>query len=79
MIHWHDTGRLITLNQENWEWAKGRLTAGMVLDLRNEPEVGKALLFFHETGPEDERVVFDQYACIGFAWSDDLENWHCAG
>lgn len=77
LLHWQDTGRLITLDQENWDWAKGRLTAGMVLDLRNDPAVGKALLFFHGTGPEDESVVFDQYACIGFAWSDDLENWNC--
>lgn len=79
LIHWKDTGKLITLGQGKWSWARGRLTAGMVLDLRNEPSIGKALLFFHGTGPEDERVVFDQYACIGIAWSDDLEHWEYPG
>jgi len=75
LLHWTDGDQLITLGQENWPWAKGRLTAGMVLDLRNNPDVGWALLFFHGTGPEDESVVFDQYACLGFAWSTDLDNW----
>ena len=75
LTHWHDTGTLITLGQKEWPWAQGRLTAGAVIDLRNEPAVGRALLFFHGTGPEDESVVFDQYACIGIAWSDDLIHW----
>jgi hypothetical protein len=78
LLHWRDTGKLITLGQEYWPWAQGRLTAGFVLDLRNIEAVGKALLFFHGTGPEDEEVIFDQYACIGFAWSDDLQNWQFA-
>ncbi len=75
LTHWHDTGTLITLGQKEWPWAQGRLTAGAVIDLRDEPAVGKALLFFHGTGPEDESIVFDQYACIGIAWSDDLIHW----
>jgi hypothetical protein len=75
LIHWTDTGKLITLGQQHWDWAKGRLTAAMILDLRDEPEIGVALLFFHGTGPEDESVIFDQHACIGFAWSSDLEHW----
>ena len=79
LIHWEDTGRLITLGQDKWSWARGRLTAGMVLDLRQVPDVGKALLFYHGTGPEDESVVFDQYACLGIAWSDDLVNWNYPG
>ncbi len=44
---WRDVGELITLGQKDWPWAQGRLTAGFVLDLRNEPAVGKYLLFFH--------------------------------
>ena len=75
LIHWEDTGKNITLGQQYWPWAQGRLTAGMVLDLRNDPAVGRAVMFFHGTGPEDENVVFDDYACIGFGWSSDLENW----
>ena len=30
----------MTLGQENWPWARGRLTAGFVLDLRSGPAVG---------------------------------------
>lgn len=48
-------------------------TAGAVIDLRNDPAIGRALLFFHGTGPEGESVVCDQYACIGIPWSDDLK------
>ena len=73
--HWRDSGRIETLGQQYWPWAKGRITAGMVLDLRRERSVGRAFMFFHGTGPEDERTIFDQHACIGFAWSDDLKHW----
>ena len=70
LVDWERSPELITLGQAHWPWARGRLTAGVVADLRSVPEVGKALLFFHGTGPEDESVIFDQYA-----WSDDLLNW----
>lgn len=43
---WHDLG-LLTLGQKDWPWASGRITAGFVLDLRDVPEVGRALMFFH--------------------------------
>ncbi len=75
LLHWQDSDKILTFGQYKWDWAKGRLTAGMVLDLRHEPSINRALMFFHGTGPEDEKVVFDQYACIGWAWSDDLTNW----
>jgi len=76
LVNWDHVRGSITLGQHKWPWAQGRLTAGMVLDLRTTPEIGKAIMFFHGTGPEDESVIFDQYACIGFAWSDDLVSWH---
>lgn len=75
---WEDVGGTL-LGAPGWTWAQGRITAGFVLDLRDCPEVGKALLFFHGTGPEDERVVFDTRACVGLAWSDDLRDWSWAG
>ena len=75
LVNWRDVGELITLGQHDWSWAQGRLTAGFVLDLRHDPRVGKYLLFFHGTGPEGENVVFNNYACISLAWSDDLVNW----
>ena len=75
---WRDAGR-ITLGQKDWSWAKGRLTAGYVLDLKKDPRVGKYLMFFHGSGPEDERTMFDSYASIGIAWSDDLVSWDWPG
>ncbi len=75
---WHDEA-LFTLGQRDWPWAQGRLTAGFVLDLRHEPAVGQALMFFHGSGPEDERTMFDKFASLGLAWSDDLKNWNWPG
>ena len=75
--HWRDEG-VLTLGQKDWPWAQGRLTAGFVLDLRRDPAVGKALLFFHGSAfPEtDPRGGFDNFASLGIAWSDDLKTWH---
>ena len=71
---WHDEEKT-TLGQQEWPWARGRLTAGFVLDLKSDARIGKYLLFFHGSGPEDERTMFDNFASIGLAWSDDLRNW----
>jgi len=72
---WRDDG-CITLGQKDWPWANGRLTAGFVLDLRQEPDVGKYLMFFHGSGPESVRTSFGS---LGLAWSDDLVNWDWPG
>jgi hypothetical protein len=73
---WRDEG-VTTLSQKNWPWAKGRITAGFVLDLRSDPQVGRALMFFHGSRfpEEDPRGGFDNFASIGLAWSQDLKNW----
>jgi polygalacturonase len=76
MVNWHDYGELITLGQKDWPWAQGRLSAGFVLDLRNEPAVGKYIMFFHGSGPEDESVKFSTHVNLGIAWSDDLIDWN---
>lgn len=68
-------GPLITLGQEQWPWARGRITAGFVLDLTKDPQYGKYLLFFHGSGPEGENTMFDHNASIGIAWSDNLLKW----
>ncbi len=77
---WRDDGRL-TLGQADWPWAQGRLTAGFVLDLRDEPGGGLALLFFHGSRypEEDPRGGFDNHAGIGLAWSADLRTWTWPG
>ncbi len=78
-VHFTAEEELITLGQAEWDWAKGRLTAGFVLDLRHDPTYGKYILFFHGSGPEDEETMFDHHAGIGMAWSDDLKHWHWPG
>ena len=68
--HWRDTGTLLTFGQADWPWARGRLTAGAAVRAEDT-----WYMFFHGTGPEDESVIFDTYASIGVAWSEDLVHW----
>ncbi len=75
---WRDLG-VTTLGQPGWPWARGRLTAGFVLDAREIPGVERFLLFFHGSGPEDERTMFHTFASIGIAWSSDLGTWNWPG
>ncbi|GLX71010.1 hypothetical protein MU1_53580 [Paenibacillus glycanilyticus] len=76
LVHWvHDAG-LITLGQQQWEWARGRITAGFVWDGTSFEGIGKYVMFYHGTGPQDEEIIFDTHACIGIAWSEDLVRWH---
>jgi hypothetical protein len=70
---------LLLLGQEDWPWAQGRLTAGFVLDLRNDPNIGKALMFFHASRYPENAGGFYAHASIGFAWSDDLRKWDWVG
>jgi hypothetical protein len=84
LIHWKDvgsSGSKIVLGQKDWLWAQGRLTAGFVLDMKNEPTVGKYLMFFHGSlGPKpgENWTNFAINCNIGLAWSDDLETWSWA-
>lgn len=75
LVNWRDWGDLITLGQEEWPWARGRITAGAVLQVPGSPEGAKYLMFFHGSGPESEATCFDRNASIGVAWSDDLREW----
>jgi hypothetical protein len=77
---WRDLG-VQYLGQANWPWARGRLTAAFVLDLRHEPAVGRALMFFHgsEFPEKDPRGGFDNFASLGLAWSSDLLHWSWPG
>ncbi len=73
---WQNSG-LLTLGQKDWPWARGRITAGFVLDARQAPGVGRYLMFFHgsQYPEEDPRGGFDNFASIGLAWSTDLQTW----
>ena len=73
---WSDVSGLVTLGQAEWEWARGRITAGAILDARKIEGVGRYLLFFHGSGPRSENDGdFDRNASVGIAWSEDLVNW----
>ena len=62
--------------KKEWDWAKGRLTAGAVVDLRNKKGIDKYIMFFHGSGPNRESEGdFDKNCSIGIAWSDDLVKW----
>lgn len=75
LIHFTPCGEPITLGQAGWPWAQGRITAGFVLDLTQDAQYGKYLMFFHGSGPENEQTMFDHHASVGIAWSDDLITW----
>ena len=70
LVHWEIMSEPLTFGQSAWDWARGRITAGFVL-----PVEDGYLMFFHGTGPEDERIIFDTHACIGVAFSRDLIHW----
>ncbi len=73
---WRDVGGLITLGQHRWPWANGRLTAGFVLDLRGQPEVGKALMFFHGSTKRGlKQHGAHGHASLAMVWSDDPFHW----
>ncbi|MRH99815.1 hypothetical protein GH721_04640 [Kriegella sp. EG-1] len=74
---WKDWGDVIVLDQNHWSWAKGRISAGTVIDLRSNSKFGKYLMFFHGSGPKtEEEGDFDKNASLGIAWSNDLIHWN---
>lgn len=80
LVHWREYGNLITLGQKQWPWAKGRISAGTVVDLRENSNYGFYLMFFHGSGPlTEEEGDFDKNASIGIAWSSDLVYWNWPG
>lgn len=55
LLSWKDTGIPMTLEQAKGNWAKGRLTACMVLDSTSSSQNHKYLVFFHATSPGTKR------------------------
>ena len=77
--HWTDHG-VLTLGQAAWPWAQGRLTAGHVLDLRDEPAVAKYVMFFHGSSAAGCALQETHgHSSLALAWSDDLVSWDWAG
>jgi len=78
--NWTNWGDLITLGQSHWNWAKGRISAGAVINLKNVKGVEEYVMFFHGSGPLTEtQGDFDKNASLGIAWSDDLVTWNWPG
>lgn len=78
--NWKDFGNLITLGQNEWDWAKGRISAGAVINLKENKNLGKYVMFYHGSGPKTEKEGdFDRNASLGIAWSDDLLHWDWPG
>ncbi len=76
---WYGCG-LLTFDQSRWPWARGRLTAGHVVDLRGIEGVGCYLMVFHgssEAGVHDQET--HGHSSLAFAWSEDLVNWSWPG
>jgi len=77
---WGSDRQFLTLGQKDWPWSQGRLTAATVIDLTQEPSVGKYIMFFHgssKAGLKAHRA--HGAASLAVAWSDDLVNWSWPG
>lgn len=72
-------GEVLLLGQSDWPWAQGRLTAGCVVNWRNDPRFGKYVMVFHGNPGKGEGVNFTRNCSIGIAWSDDLKTWDWPG
>lgn len=76
---WRDCG-ITTLGQPGWDWAAGRITAGHVLDLRNEPGIERYVMFFHGSSADGTAEMETHgHASLGIAWSIDLVTWEWPG
>jgi hypothetical protein len=73
LINWKDIEQRIPLGQNQWRWAPGGIGAAFVIDLRDEPHVGKYVIFFQAGKGFKENVS------LGLAWSNDLTHWHWPG
>ena len=63
--------RTLYLNQENKSWAKGRITAGFVIDVSSiSPH--KYAMFYH--GDNEDNYLFG--ASLAVAFSDNLADWY---
>lgn len=73
LVHFEEVGAPCFLSQSRWKWAKDRITAGFLLDLTQEKEIGAYLLFYH--GDNEKNGKFPFGASIGMALTKDLKNY----
>jgi hypothetical protein len=77
---WKEDIQLLTFCQESWDWARGRITAATVIDLKNILDIQKYVMFFH--GDKAHNLVLNEAhaeASIAITWSDDLVHWEWPG
>ena len=77
LVNWQQAMPDLFLGQNDWDWAKGRITAGFVMENTDISTLPRYLMFFHASRYTEE-VEFDSNASIGIAFSDDLTNWQWA-
>ena len=72
-------GQYFYLGQENWPWAKERLTAATAVDLTKEPGIARYVVFFH--GESQRKTVPGAHGCasLGVAWTRDFKTWEWPG
>lgn len=75
--NWVDWGDTLRLGQDKWDWAKGRITAGTVVNMNEVEGINNYLMFYHGSGPKTEKEGdFDINSSIGIAWSKNLIDWY---
>ena len=78
--HFHErVPERIRLGYPLWPWARRRLTAGAILDARDEPGLGVHLLFYHGSAELPDRHEHVSASTLGIAWSHDLRHWTWPG
>jgi len=72
LTHWEEAG-VTTLDQLNWPWAQGRITAGFAMEAPKEAP-RRYLLFFH--GSRDIFPETHGNATLALAYTDDFESFY---
>ena len=78
---WGEDEALITLGQEEWPWARERLTAATVIDLTGDERIGRFIMFFHGSSREGATPAYNAHnnASLAIAWSTELKEWDWPG
>lgn len=71
MKKWEDM-HIVTLGQDKWEWAKGRITAGFIMEAPEDFRY-KYILFFH--GSRDIFPETHGNATLAMAFTNDFKNF----
>ncbi|MGB0372233.1 MAG: hypothetical protein ACPGN3_12950 [Opitutales bacterium] len=77
LTNWEPVFEENILGQDDWgHWAGQRVTAGFIMDMRDDPRFGKYIMFFHGQGPAPKSTeIINSGTDLAIAWSDDLIHW----